>query len=190
MSRTLFRAALSTLAIAALPFGANAQQKRVITFSDFAATRVVSDPQASPDGRLVLYAVRTADVAANTRASHTYVVPVAGGPPQLFPGRDGGTEVAATEARWSPDGKHVAYIAGDQLWIADADGVSRRQLSHLTRGATGPIWSPSGDRILFTSNVYPECASDECNAAKSKAEADSKVKAHIADQLMFRQPIS
>ncbi|HWH52548.1 MAG TPA: S9 family peptidase [Gemmatimonadaceae bacterium] len=186
MSRTLFRAALSTLAIAALPFGANAQQKRVITFSDFAATRVVSDPQASPDGRLVLYAVRTADVAANTRASRTYVVPVGGGAPQLFPGRDAGTEVAATEARWSPDGKHVAYIAGDQLWIADADGVSRRQLSHLTRGATGPIWSPSGDRILFTSNVYPECASDECNAAKSKAEADSKVKAHIADQLMFR----
>jgi Tol biopolymer transport system component len=34
--------------------------------------------------------------------------------------------------------------------------------------------------------VYPDCTSDACNTAKSKAAADSKVKAHIADELMYR----
>jgi dipeptidyl aminopeptidase/acylaminoacyl peptidase len=171
------------IAAAALTgFTAGAQQPRTITFDDFEAVRGVGDPQPSPDGKLVLYAVRTTDVSANSRASHTYVVPVAGGSPRPFPGAD----VSATEARWSPDGKRVAYVAGGQLWVADANGGTRKQLTDLNGGATGPVWSPNGDQIAFTSAVYPECTNDVCNAAKAKSAADSKVKAHVADALMFR----
>jgi dipeptidyl aminopeptidase/acylaminoacyl peptidase len=161
---------------------AGAQQPRPITFDDFEAVRGVSDPQPSPDGKLVLYAVRTTDVSANARASHTYVVPTTGGSPLPFPAAD----ISAIEARWSPDGKRVAYIAGGQLWVADAGGATRKQLTDLHGGATGPVWSPKGDQIAFTSAVYPECTNDACNAAKAKSAADSKVKAHVADALMFR----
>ena len=103
---------------------AGAQQKHTITFDDFAAIRTVSDPQVSPDGKSALYAVRTVDVAANRRTARTYMVPLAGGIPQLFPSPD----VAASEARWSPDGKHVSYITGDQLWISDASGANPRSI--------------------------------------------------------------
>jgi Tol biopolymer transport system component len=161
---------------------AGAQQKHAITFDDFAAIRGVSDPQVSPDGKSALYAVRTVDLTANRRAARTYVIPIAGGMPQLFPSPD----VSATEARWSPDGKHIAYITGDQLWIADASGANPRQLTNLNGGATGPVWSPVSDRVAFTSAVYPQCANDACNIAKAKAASESKVKAHIADQLMYR----
>jgi dipeptidyl aminopeptidase/acylaminoacyl peptidase len=166
---------------------AGAQQKRPITFEDFAAIRAVGDPQPSPDGKVVLYSVRTTDVAANKRTSQTFAVATGGGAPTLFPGREAaGADASATEARWSPDGKRVAYIANDQLWIADPNGANPRQLTHLSGGATGPVWSPIGDKIAFTSSVYPECSTDACNASKSKAAADNKVKAHIADQLMYR----
>ncbi len=178
ISSCLAVAAAASVAHAA----AGAQQPRTITFDDFEAVRGVGDPQPSPDGKLVLYAVRTTDVSANTRSSHTYVVPAAGGSPRAFPGPD----VSATEARWSPDGKRVAYIAGGQLWVADANGGARKQLTDLNGGATGPIWSPTGDQIAFTSAVYPDCTSDACNTAKAKAAADSKVKAHVADELMYR----
>jgi dipeptidyl aminopeptidase/acylaminoacyl peptidase len=161
---------------------AAAQQKRPITFDDFAAVRAVSDPQPSPDGKRVLYTVRTTDVTRNTRSAQTYVVSTAGGAARPFPGAD----VSAAEARWSPDGKHVAYVAGGQLWAADADGSNPKQLTNLTGGAAGPVWSPAGDRVAFTSSVYPDCSSDACNAAREKAAAESKVKAHIADQLLFR----
>ncbi|MGH7621995.1 MAG: prolyl oligopeptidase family serine peptidase, partial [Gemmatimonadaceae bacterium] len=157
-------------------------QKRAITFDDFAAVRGVSDPQPSPDGKSALYTVRTADVAANRRSAKTYVIPIGNGVPQLFPS----PEVSATEARWSPDGKRVAYIAADQLWVADANGSNAKQLTQLNGGATGPVWAPSGAMIAFTSAVYPECGDDACNASKSKAASDNKVKAHIANELLFR----
>jgi dipeptidyl aminopeptidase/acylaminoacyl peptidase len=161
---------------------AAAQQPRTITFDDFSAVRAVSDPQPSPDGKLVLYAVRTTDVQANSRTARTYVISIGGGSPRVFPGSD----VSATEARWSPDGKRVAYIAGGQMWVADASGGARKQLTDLNGGATGPIWSPNGDQIAFTSAVYPECTNDACNASKAKAAAESKVKAHVTDELMYR----
>ncbi|HEY4219363.1 MAG TPA: S9 family peptidase [Gemmatimonadaceae bacterium] len=164
---------------------ASAQAKHPITFADFSAVRVVSDPQPSPDGKFVLYAVTTTDVAANKRTSQTFIIPISGGTPQAFPGIDG-PDIFATEARWSPDGKSIAYIANGQLWVSDSRGANRRELTHLNGGAAGPVWSPIGDRIAFTSAVYPACTTDACNAAKDKAAADDKVKAHIADQLMYR----
>src|SRR6185503_836772 len=133
-------------------------------------------------GKSLLYAVRTTDIAANRRATKTFVAPIAGGAATVFPSQD----VSATEARWSPDGKRIAYVAGDQLWIADAAGSGAKQLTQLAGGVTGPVWSPIGDRIAFTSAVYPDCANDPCNAAKAKAASESKVKAHVADQLMSR----
>ena len=158
------------------------EKQRPLDIDSFEAVKVVSDPQISPNGASVLYAVRTANLAANSRSSLTYRSAVAGGAPVAFPD----ASINATEARWSPDGKRVAYIAGDQLWVADPMGGARKQLTTLSGGATGPIWSPSGDRIAFTSRVYPACPDDACNAAREKAAAADPVKAHIADELMYR----
>jgi dipeptidyl aminopeptidase/acylaminoacyl peptidase len=160
----------------------SAQQKRSITFEDFAAVRAVGDPQPSPDGRSVLFVVRSVDVPGNRRVAHTFVMPAAGGAARRFPNN----EISATEARWSPDGRRIAYIAEGQLWIADADGANRRQLTKLTGGASGPVWSPVSDRIAFVSGVYHGCSNEACNAQKEKEKSESKVKAHIADQLLFR----
>ena len=152
-----------------------------MTFDDFAAVKAVADPQLSPDGRTVLYSVRTTDVEANRRAGNTFAMPL-GATARAFP--DDTTHAA--EARWSPDGRRVAYTAGGQLWVVNADGSGRRRLTTLNGGASGPVWSPTGDRIAFVSAVWPDCSNDVCNAQKDKAKEDNKVKAHIADNLMFR----
>ena len=177
MTRTL---AFGLMVFFAAPL--QTQQRRVMSFDDFSAIRAVSDPQLSPDGRSVLYAVRTTDVAANRRTTRTFIVPIDGGIPRAFPERN----VAATEARWSPDGAHVAYIADGQLWMVDANGANPRQLTTLSTGASGPVWSAAGDRIAFVSAVYPDCADDACNSARAKAASESKVKAHVTDNLMYR----
>ena len=153
-----------------------------MTFEDFAAVRGVSDPQLSPSGASVLYAVRTTDVAKNNRATVTYLIPVGGGTPRQFPS----ASIKATEARWSPDGKSVAYIAGDQLWISAADGTGVRKVTSMNGGVSGPVWAPTGDRIAVVSGVYPDCRDDACNAARARHEDSSLVKAHISDNLLYR----
>ncbi len=175
---------LAMLSLVTLSFAPvlGAQQPRAITFEDFASTRLVSDPQLSPDGTQLLYAVRTTDLAANKRTTRTWLAPVSGGAARAFPD----DKTVASEARWSPDGTRVAYVSGGQLWIAGATGAPARQMTTLTGGASGPVWSPTGDHIAFVSAVYPDCRDDACNAARDKAKSDSKVKAHIADQLMMR----
>lgn len=153
-----------------------------MTFEDFAAVRNVGDPQVSPDGRWILYSVRTTDVGANRRTTVTKLQATTGGAARQFP--DAST--AATEARWSPDGKRIAYSAKGQIWVADVSGANARQITNVNGGASGPVWSPTGDRIAFVSGVYPDCDSDGCNIERAKAADTAKVKAHIADNLLYR----
>jgi len=173
---------LAAAGLLTVDLSAQGRVQRPMTFADFAAVRNVGDPQASPDGRWVLYSVRTTDVGANRRTTVTRLQPVAGGPARQFP--DANTP--ATEARWSPDGKRIAYIAGGQLWIADATGANAHQISNVNGGASGPVWAPTGDRIAFVTGVYPDCDSDACNIERAKSADTGKVKAHIADNLLYR----
>ena len=136
----------------------------------------MSDPQIAPSGSA--YRRLDDNYSLNNRSSMTYKVAASGGaPPMITENR---------RARWSPDGKRVAYIAGDQLWVADQMGGARKQLTTLAGGATGPVWSPSGDRIAFTSRVFPACTDDACNVSRQKAVDSNPVKAHVADELMYR----
>jgi dipeptidyl aminopeptidase/acylaminoacyl peptidase len=62
----------------------------------------------------------------------------------------------------SPDGKHVIYVvtkvdlpankSSSNLWLASADGKTRRQLTTTPKSDRHPRWSPDGKRILFQSN--------------------------------------
>ena len=159
------------------------QATRPLTFEDFAAVQLVSDPQLSSDGRSLLYALRTTDVEANRRTTYTMLASVAA---PVSARRFPNDTTRATEARWSPDGSRVAYIAGGQLWVADASGANATRVTNLAGGASGVVWSPTGTHIAFVSSVTPECPDDACNRAREKAREENKVKAYIADRLLYR----
>jgi dipeptidyl aminopeptidase/acylaminoacyl peptidase len=173
---------LTAASFASTEIFGQAATRRPMTFDDFAAVRNVGDPQVSPDGKWVLYSLRTTDVAANRRTTVTMLAPISGGSAKQFPDAN----VKASEARWSPDGKRVAYIASGQLWIADANGANARQITNVSGGASGPVWAPSGDRLAFVTGVFPDCDSDACNVERARAADTGKVKAHIADNLLYR----
>lgn len=69
----------------------------------------------------------------------------------------------ATSPRVSPDGEHVVYVRRSNdimtdssranLWIASVDGKSHRPLLSGQSNFSSPVWSPSGDRIAYLSNV-------------------------------------
>lgn len=162
------------------------QARRPITFEDLMAVKRISDPQVSPDGRLVAYVESDVDLDANKSTSNIWIVPTAGGEARrLTMGSD-----SSSRPRWSPDGSEIAFIYnhhGDaQVWINGVEGWDPREITHISTGADGVTWSSKGDTLLFTSQVYPDCADDACNKQKSDEAEKSKVKARVIDELLFR----
>ncbi len=168
------------LLIALSTFAVNAQSG--FTFDDMMAIRRVGDPQLSPDGRTVAYTVGVVNKAENRTLTHIYTVGVDGGNPrQVTKGN-----ASHSSPRWSPDGKHIAYVTGGQIWVMEDDGDDAKQVTRLSTGAGNPGWSPDGKWIAFVSEVYPECTSDACNKGEEdKAEA-GKVKAKVTERLLYK----
>ena len=146
----------------------------------------VSDPQVSPDGRMVAFTVQTVDLAANKKPTNIYVVPVAGGEPVRI--TSAGT--VNERPRWSPDSRAIAFISdrggSAQVWLMAPYGTDARQITSLATEAGGVLYSPDGKNLAFTSEVYPDCPDDACNKKKLDAEKDSKVHARIYTSLLYR----
>jgi len=93
----------------------------------------------SPDGSRVAF-----DMLGDV-----YVMPLGGGTP---------TRIAEglsyeQQPRWSPDGTRIAFVSdrggGDNLWIMNADGSNKRQLTKEEfRLLNQPSWSPDGRYIV------------------------------------------
>lgn len=173
--------------------------RRPMTFSDLQRMKRLSDPQISPSGKWVMFTSVDVDLAANTKVSHLWVVPIGGGREQQITFWKEGEN----EGRFSPDGRHVSFVSVDggtssQIYVADWNDATARlgtpkQLTHVSTEADGAVWSPDSKRILFVSRVYPECSDEEiwldeenCNHRRDEAAAKSQVKAMTFDHLLYR----
>ncbi len=155
-----------------------------LTFNvnDLLGVKRVSDPQLSPDGTTIAFTIGVVDKAANRVVNQIHTIGIDGGNPRQI------TNGAASSSgpRWSPDGRLVAYSTGGQIWTMKPDGDDKEQVTRISTGAGGPVWSRDGRWIAFSSEVYPECTTDECNKAEDEKAENSKVKAHVTERLLFK----
>jgi dipeptidyl aminopeptidase/acylaminoacyl peptidase len=160
--------------------------RHAITVEDMYALGRVGDPQLSPDGKTILYVVTEYSIEKNSSNSDIWSVPLAGGSAVRLT-TAGGTD---NSPRWSPDGKVIAFISsrdeGSQIWMMNTDGTGQRKITGLSTGIDAFTWSPTGTHLLFTSAVYPDCDSDDCNRAREEQRKANPVKAMIADRLPYR----
>jgi dipeptidyl aminopeptidase/acylaminoacyl peptidase len=178
----MHREFVALLALAASAFA----QKKPFDVDALLSLARISDPQISPDGRMVTFTVQSIDVAANKRPKQIWATALAGGSPRQLT-REGENN---QRARWSPDGKSIAFISdrggSAQVWIMNADGADARQVTNLATEADGVLYSPDGKNLLFTSTVFPGCNDEACNKQKAEEEKSSQVKARIYEGLLYR----
>src|SRR5437764_4037356 len=169
-------------------------QKRPFTFEDMMKLKRVGVPVPSPDGKWVVFDCVDVDLEANTRISHLWIVPANG--PAAAGRRLNPTPNHEERPRFSPDGKRLIWTSKatdpTQIWMCDFDwgkGVlvaKPHQVTELSSGADGGIWSPDGKNIVFVSAVYPDCKDDACNKQRDEELKKSKVKAKIFSRLFYR----
>src|SRR5215510_362319 len=165
------------------------QQARAFSIDDLLKVRRVADPQLSPNGRWIAFTIADTDKTANRRITQIYVISIDGGEPRALTAE----KDSSHSPRWSPDGRRLAFVSArggeSQIWTMDfsnSEAGVLKKVSSISTGADSPVWSPDGKWIAFTSEIYPECNNDECNKKEAEKLATSKVKAKIANQLLYR----
>ncbi len=185
--------AVAVLAGASPAVHAQTPGKRPVTFDDLMAVKRVGEPIPSPDGKWVVYDAVDVNLDANTKRSHLWIVSAEGGESRRL---NPGSENDESRPRFSPDGQRLIFTSKatdpSQVWIVRFDPAAgalqgtARQLTALSTGADGAIWSPDGRNVVFVSTVYPDAKDDAANKARDEALKNSKVKAQIFTHLFYR----
>ena len=186
MNRTATRSGLLLLMLGrALSADAQAPAKHPLAFDDLIKLHRISAPEVSPDGKWVAYGISTPDMETNRGVGNIWLV-----------GTSGGDAIQLTQSgkdsapSWSPDGKTLAFLSGrdgtSQVYVISMEGGEAKKLTTLSTGADLFKWSPDGKSIAFTSGVYVDCKDDACNKKRDEEKEKSKVKAHVAEHLLYR----
>ncbi len=130
------------------------------------AARITPQPLASNP------AIKNSNTLSGLIVASSYNIAIQGQGSQIFTIKPDSTEkhILTSEGSnmlpsWSFDGKKIAYMSQKQrdqpqIWIMDAEGENKKQLtfSPSTLGAITPSFSPDGTRIIFSSltSGHPE----------------------------------
>ena len=123
---------------------------RPIQVDDYFALKYVGSPAVSPDGKWVAYTVSGQDLEKDSRGTRVWMIPAAGGDPLPMTAKGS----SAWSPRWSPDGKHLSFIAsrnghGSQVHKLDMRGGEGIQVTNIERGVEGYEWSPDGKKLVL-----------------------------------------
>jgi dipeptidyl aminopeptidase/acylaminoacyl peptidase len=183
MKRLVISITLLVLAVASI---VRAQESHRFTIEDLLKVRRVGDPQVSPKNDLVAYTITDIDKTANKGTSRIYLAPLGGGESRQLVN----DEHSSSSPRWSSDGRTLAFVSDrdgeDQIWTIDLSSGALKKITNISTGVGDPVWSPDGKWIAFTSEVYADCPNDQCNKKRLEQVSQSKVKAHIAERLLYR----
>ena len=127
-----------------------AETNRPLAIDDLFRLGTVSEPRLSPEGDWIAYTVERDDLAEDESRSRVWMVP-----------RRGGEAIALTSAeessshpRWSPDGRHLAFLSARddkpaQVWRLFRNGGEAEQVTDTPQAVQAFEWSPDSAELLL-----------------------------------------
>ncbi|MFZ5638099.1 MAG: prolyl oligopeptidase family serine peptidase [Pseudomonadota bacterium] len=170
----------------ALPFTADAA--RGLQPRDLATLDRYSSPTLSADGRLLVFAKRSVDFAANKGSSGLWI--------ENLVARDAAPPKRLTPEGWnvnspafSPDGKTVYFLSAksgsQQLYAIPAAGGEPRQLTDLPLDVGVFKLSPDGKRVALGMEAFPDCGGDLACTKKRLDETGARKSSGVLYDRIF-----
>ena len=111
-------------------------------------------PRWSPDGTQLAFICRD-DESAHTPREQVWIwdtrcqraAPITHLPDPCF-----GGDAKSCVSAWSPDGKHIAFIATKRLWVVATDSTPPVALTEAHEAIATPCWLSDGRGIVFTTS--------------------------------------
>lgn len=162
-------------------------QKKAFTIEDLYKIKNIGAPVVSPDGSFVTFTLTQNDLPKGKSKTDIYVM------------KADGTDIKDLTAKdnndynpvWSNDSKGIYFVsakngAPELSYYSFADD-SATQVTSISTGVDNPVISPDGNYAAFSTDIYPECGTDDnCNKITDSAATNGPVQAYVADHLLFR----
>ncbi|WPV69988.1 S9 family peptidase [Chitinophaga sp. LS1] len=130
-------------------------QKKPIAVTDMLKIKRASEVKLSPDGKHAVYTVTsiipdTAKKKDYTYLKQVYISDLAGQAQLLDTG-------ATSSPAYNPSGNTIAFVKAvkgkPQIFLYSTTSGKIRQLTDFVYGAGGPVWSPDGRQLVFTTEI-------------------------------------
>ncbi|HEY5925340.1 MAG TPA: S9 family peptidase [Kofleriaceae bacterium] len=181
-SQTLYAAVIFT-ALASVPAVA---APKGLTVDDMLAMQRISDPQVSPDGKWIAFAVRDTDYDANRGRFDVWLAAIDGSLVQRLTTHQDND----TDARWTSDGRWLYFMStrsgSSQVWRIQPNGGEAQQVTRLDTDVNGFDLMPDGKRLVLAIDVWPSAKTLADSIKLDDTKAKSKVKARATDTLLYR----
>jgi dipeptidyl aminopeptidase/acylaminoacyl peptidase len=147
----------------------------------------VSDPQASPDGKLGAYVVRSTDWTANKGVRHLWLAELSGKHPPRQATFGNGND---TDPRWTRDGAHILFLStrsgSAQVWRLPLAGGEAVQVTDLPVDVNNFALSPDDRRLALSLDVFTDCPDLACTKKRFEERSASKASGLRYDRLFVR----
>ncbi len=201
-SLALLSIAASLILWQPMALAARDETRRLFEPADVHRLVDVSDLAISPEGVWVAYSVETTDIDEDRYSSDLYMVSWGGETRVQLTHTEKHSE---THPRFSPDGKHLAFIAsrgdGDdekdpkskaQVWLLNRAGGEAQRVTELPGGVSDFEWAPGGQRLVLVSGdpdpdeIEMEDADEDGDESKSEKKKSETPKPIVVNRYHFK----
>ncbi len=127
----------------------------------------IGSVRLSPDGTRAVYDVTYFNKEENRAYTDLYVMTLNDGKTTRLTD----TDCNEAEPAWTPDGKHITYIANGQLWEMNPDGTAPRRVTDIEGGINGYLYAPDMSKIVYLKDVRLEPTVQDLHPDLPKANA-------------------